>query len=195
MLELILFSTYRVVTGSSLDIVDLILRSAPILELSTFRFNESQREGDVADRFSKEQRSAAMAAVKSINTKPELFVRSALHRAGFRFRIHPKPLPGRPDIVLPKFRVAVFVHGCFWHGHDCPRGKRPTSNVKFWTAKIDANIRRDALATTQLRTLGWKVRTIWSCSLSGSVARLVRELQDARRRAPPAERRSTELAK
>lgn len=147
-------------------------------------------KADMADRLSPQQRSAAMAAVRSSNTKPELTVRCALHEAGFRFRLHAKNLPGRPDIVLPRFRMVIFVHGCFWHAHHCPRGKRPSTNVEFWTTKIDSNIRRDRAAIKGLRNLGWRIRTLWACSLKASVPRLLRELQRDLRRS-----NSTELAK
>jgi len=91
----------------------------------------------MTDRVSPEQRSRMMAAVRGSDTLPELYVRKRLFAAGFRFRIHASKLSGKPDIVLPRLRTAVFIHGCFWHGHSCPRGKRPGSNVEFWNAKID----------------------------------------------------------
>jgi len=93
----------------------------------------------MTDKVGSEQRSRVMAAVRGTDTAPELYVRRQLFTAGFRFRLHAKALAGRPDIVLPRFRTAVFVHGCFWHGHSCVRGKRPTSNVEFWRAKIDGS--------------------------------------------------------
>jgi len=102
-----------------------------------------------------------MSRVGGKNTKPEIFVRSALHRHGFRFRLHRGDLPGRPDIVLPRYRIAVLVHGCFWHGHDCPRGRRPTSNADFWNAKIDGNIARDAANRRKLKECGWLSFLIW----------------------------------
>lgn len=117
-----------------------------------------------------------MSAVRNRNTAPELFVRSALHRQGFRFRIHGRDLPGRPDIILPVYRTAVFVHGCFWHGHDCPRGKRPASNSEFWCAKITKNILRDRAATAALQAAGWKVEVIWECRIDSDLARLTKRL-------------------
>jgi DNA mismatch endonuclease, patch repair protein len=97
----------------------------------------------MTDRVSLEQRSRMMAAVRGADTSPELYVRKKLFAEGFRYRLYAKELVGKPDIVLPRFRLAVFVHGCFWHGHSCSRGKRPTSNVEFWNVKIDGNMRRD----------------------------------------------------
>ncbi len=93
------------------------------------------------DAFSREKRSQIMSRVSGKNTKPELIVRSQLHKLGYRFRLHRKDLPGKPDITLPKHKKVIFVHGCFWHGHtDCRRSKRPTSNEKFWNEKLDKNI-------------------------------------------------------
>ena len=122
----------------------------------------------MADVFDVEKRSAVMALIKGRNTKPEILVRQMLHRLGFRFRLHRKDLPGTPDIVLPKYRTAIFVSGCFWHGHDCPRGKRPADNADFWNTKIDKNIQRDERTRKELEGLGWRVLVIWTCSLKKS---------------------------
>ncbi len=98
---------------------------------------------------------------------PELVVRSLLHRLGYRFRLHRRDLPGRPDICLPKHRIVIFVHGCFWHGHSCHHGrKRPATNVKYWNRKLDGNISRDAAALRSLRRLGWKPLVLWECHIS-----------------------------
>lgn len=118
-------------------------------------------------------RSRMMAAVKGRNTKPEVTVRKALHAAGYRFRLHRKDLPGRPDVVLPRHHVAVFVHGCFWHGHDCRRGRRPTSNAGFWDIKLARNVERDDAAADALATAGWVVVTIWECSLQAGIENLL----------------------
>lgn len=107
-----------------------------------------------------------MSRVKARDTKPELAIRSLLHAMGYRFRLHNKNLPGKPDIVLPKHRRIVFVHGCFWHGHKgCRRAARPASNVEFWNAKLDSNIKRDNESLKALEQLGWKCLVIWQCEL------------------------------
>lgn len=120
----------------------------------------------MADTFTPEVRSRTMRAVKNRNTRPEVIVRRLLHAMGYRFRLHRKDLPGSPDIVLPRYRKVIFVHGCFWHGHPgCNRSTRPTSNTDFWDAKIDRNIARDEKAMQELISLGWQVFTIWECDL------------------------------
>jgi DNA mismatch endonuclease (patch repair protein) len=112
------------------------------------------------------QRSRAMSAVKGKDTGIERFVRSALHRRGFRFKKNVARLPGRPDIVLPKYHTVVFVHGCFWHGHEnCKASKLPETRREFWEQKISGNIVRDAKHAQALRDSGWKVLVIWECSL------------------------------
>ncbi|SFK28554.1 very short patch repair endonuclease [Methylocapsa palsarum] len=109
-------------------------------------------------------RSATMRAVKSANTKPEMIVRSLAHRLGFRFRLHCKALRGCPDLVFAARRKAIFVNGCFWHGHDCRRGARtPKTNVVYWRTKIANNRRRDAAAQADLAAAGWAVLTVWEC--------------------------------
>ncbi len=118
----------------------------------------------MADVFSKEKRSWIMRQVKGRNTKPELVVRRWLHAHGYRFRLHRKDLPGKPDIVLPKHRTVVFVHGCFWHGHPgCKHAALPTSNREYWETKIGRNIDRDKRNRRELRKAGWRVVTIWEC--------------------------------
>mgnify|MGYP000863008343 CR=1 FL=1 len=117
------------------------------------------------DRISPQKRSEVMSRIKGKNTKPELVVRRLLHRMGYRFRLHRKDLPGKPDIVLPKWRTAIFVHGCFWHGHECPRGSTPASNVEFWSEKIRRNKERDQRAVSALGNAGWQVLTLWECEL------------------------------
>jgi DNA mismatch endonuclease (patch repair protein) len=113
-----------------------------------------------------EQRSAVMRAVKSRDTKPEMIVRRAAHALGYRFRLHRKDLPGNPDLVFPSRKKAVFVHGCFWHGHDCARGARmPKANAEYWTAKIGRNVARDDRVRNELASLGWETLTIWECEL------------------------------
>jgi DNA mismatch endonuclease, patch repair protein len=117
------------------------------------------------DKISKEQRSAVMKQVRRIDTAPELLVRRGLHRRGLRFRVGDRRLPGSPDLVFPRFRTVVFVHGCFWHGHGCRTSLTPRSNTEFWNAKITTNQRRDARKETALLELGWRVFTVWECSL------------------------------
>lgn len=117
-----------------------------------------------------------MRAVKSAGTGPERALRSALHAEGFRFRLHRKDLPGTPDIVFPATRLAVFVHGCFWHGHDCARGARiPKTNTEYWLAKIARNRARDAAAQQALEAQGWRVVVAWECAIkSGEALSVVR---------------------
>ena len=112
-----------------------------------------------------------MRAVKSRDTKPEMTVRRAAHALGYRFRLHRKDLPGSPDLVFPRLKTAVFVHGCFWHGHDCPRGARvPKANADYWRAKIARNVARDARVRGELDALGWKTLTLWECELKDAAA-------------------------
>jgi DNA mismatch endonuclease, patch repair protein len=117
------------------------------------------------------QRSRIMRAVKSGDTAPELAVRRLAHGMGYRFRLHRKDLPGKPDMVFPRLHKALFVHGCFWHGHDCARGARvPVQNREYWTSKIGRNRERDKAAEAALRQLGWKVLVLWECELKDSDA-------------------------
>lgn len=133
------------------------------------------------DTVSSEVRSRMMQAVKGRDTSAEKAVRSRLHAAGYRFRLHYRRLPGRPDIVLPRYKIAVFVHGCFWHGHSCARGKRPSSNTAFWNAKIDGNMVRDRANIAALKAAGWKPVTIWQCSLQRDAQRLLALLSRRKR--------------
>lgn len=113
-----------------------------------------------------EQRSWNMARIRSRDTGPELFVRSTLHRLGFRYRVNRGGLPGRPDLAFPSRRRVIFVHGCFWHGHSCARGRSvPKSNKAFWIDKIRANVYRDAQNAASLQQLGWRVLVVWECEL------------------------------
>ena len=105
-----------------------------------------------------------MSRIHGYDTKPELMIRSLVHRMGYRFRVHQDKLPGNPDVVLAKHKKVIFVHGCFWHGHKgCPRSKRPTSNKNFWQYKLDKNIERDKRQQNKLKNLGWKYLVIWQC--------------------------------
>lgn len=118
------------------------------------------------DRCSKQKRSEIMSRVGQKNTKPEITVRKYLFSHGFRYRINVKKLPGSPDVVLPKYRTAIFVHGCFWHGHTCRAGHRPQSNTDYWLPKIEANIERDARKISELEKNGWNVIVIWQCEIN-----------------------------
>ena len=119
------------------------------------------------DVHSKAVRSKNMRAIKSKNTRPELFVRRLLHSLGFRFRLHTRNLPGTPDIVLKKYNAVIFVHGCFWHGHGCYLFSMPKTRTEFWSMKINDNKRRDKLACKKLISNGWRVLYIWECALKG----------------------------
>ncbi len=125
----------------------------------------------MTDVFSPEKRSSVMRQVKGRNTTPELTVRRALTKLGARFRLHRKDLPGAPDIVMPGRKLAIFVHGCFWHGHDCSRGARePKANVDYWRGKIGRNRERDGETRAKLAALGWRVEVIWECELKNEAA-------------------------
>ena len=123
------------------------------------------------------QRRRIMQAVKSRNTKPELAVRRLLHGMGYRYRLHRKDLPGKPDIAFMSRRKAIFVHGCFWHGHDCPKGRLPKSRLEYWRPKVDKNKDRDRTKEEHLRSLGWSVLVIWQCETLNLEA-LAPRLQD-----------------
>lgn len=120
----------------------------------------------MADKITARQRSANMRAVRSKDTAPEMLVRRAAHALGLRFRLYRRDLPGCPDLVFAKWRTVIFVNGCFWHGHPgCRKSKMPASNVEFWRAKLENNIRRDAENHRRLREMGWNVAVLWACGL------------------------------
>jgi len=114
-----------------------------------------------------EVRSRLMAGIRGKNTKPELTLRRGLHAAGFRFRLHDRTLPGKPDIVFPKYRAVLFAHGCFWHGHDCHLFKWPSTRPEFWQAKIHRNREVDSLVSAALQEAGWRQGIVWECALKG----------------------------
>ena len=123
----------------------------------------------MADKLTSPQRSHCMSRIRGKNTKPEILVRKGLHTRGFRFRLHNKKLYGSPDIVLPKYGVAIMVNGCFWHGHKgCRYATKPKSNIEFWETKIARNLHRDEVTTAHLEALGWTVITVWECELRNS---------------------------
>lgn len=132
------------------------------------------------------KRSAQMAKIRSVNTRPEIAVRKALHARGFRFRLHRKDLPGHPDIVLPRYRAVVFVHGCFWHQHSgCRLASWPKTRVEYWGPKLGRNVERDILAISQLQELGWRPIIVWECDtrsperLAARIEKLESELRRA----------------
>lgn len=117
------------------------------------------------DTITPEARSALMSRIRSKNTKPEVTVRSILHAMGYRFRLHKKDLPGRPDIVLPRHKKIVLVQGCFWHGHNCKLASKPKSNSDYWSKKISGNKERDNVNSAALRNCGWEILELWECEI------------------------------
>lgn len=139
----------------------------------------------MADVLTREQRSRNMSAIRGKNTKPELIVRRIVHRLGFRFRLHRKDLPGKPDLVFPRLGKAILVHGCFWHMHDCAYGAvRPKSNASFWQQKRESNVERDRRNLVALKASGWDVLTVWECR-TRDVSYLEAELRSFLSRAEP----------
>ena len=132
----------------------------------------------MADHVDKATRSAIMSKVRSKNTGPEIAVRKALHRAGYRFRVHRSDLPGKPDLVFPRYHVALFVHGCFWHRHGCKRATMPASNVEHWVEKFRRTTERDRLAFQKLERSGWTTAIIWECKMEAGISDLISMLTD-----------------
>ena len=130
------------------------------------------------DTLSPEERSEVMRRVRSKDTTPEMAVRTALHRQGFRYRLHQATLPGKPDLVLSKHRTVVFVHGCLWHWHGCKNSRMPSSNVDYWTNKIARNVERDKSHLTALQDAGWHVVIIWECSIDVGLDELMQSLRN-----------------
>lgn len=132
----------------------------------------------MVDRISKEHRSWNMSRIRGKNTKPEVVLRSLMHRAGFRFRLHDNKLPGKPDIVLPKHKTAIFVNGCYWHRHQgCPKATAPKTNTAFWTKKFETTVERDVRKKSELMQAGWRVITVWECELDTDPLGLVEDLR------------------
>lgn len=127
-------------------------------------------------------RSRMMAGIRGRNTRPELTIRRGLHRRGFRYRLHSRVMPGRPDLVLPKYRAVIFVHGCFWHGHDCRYFRWPSTRPEFWRQKIRGNQRRDRDVQRRLGKAGWRCLVVWECALRDrsphEVEEVVRRISD-----------------
>ncbi len=137
----------------------------------------------MSDSLTAERRSWNMGRIRGKNTKPEMIVRSMLHRMGYRFRVHRGDLPGKPDIVLPKHRTAVFVHGCFWHRHPgCKYAYLPKTRTAFWRAKFEANEKRDTDAIKRLASLGWQVVVLWECEIKADPVHAVAKVAEARLR-------------
>ena len=134
------------------------------------------------DIWSKAKRSEVMARIHSRDTKPELMVRSMLHRAGFRYSLRRKDLPGKPDIVLPKYKTVIFVHGCFWHRHKgCPEASVPKTRRTFWENKLNANVARDERNQRKLRRMGWRVIVVWECEVEKKPGRVMKKVGRLRR--------------
>lgn len=147
-----------------------------------------QNTGRLNDIFSPEKRSAVMRAVKGADTKPELALRKALHALGFRYSLHRRDLPGKPDIVMAKHNAVIFVHGCFWHGHECKRGARePKTNRDYWVAKITRNKARDVENTARLKAMGWRVFTVWECDLKDPAPAAAKLAARLRSHGPPSQ--------
>ncbi len=135
----------------------------------------------MADFLSRAERSELMSRVRNRGTGPELKVRHAVWHAGFRYRVNVRRLPGSPDLALSRYRTAVLVQGCFWHGHNCRKGqRRPTTNTDFWNAKLDGTLRRDAANQAALREKGWTVFIIWGCEIDDGINRLLSHLNAER---------------
>ena len=134
--------------------------------LPLFFCNFAAQNSVLMDIWSKEKRSECMSKIRSRNTKPELALRKALFARGFRYRVNDSKLPGKPDIVLPKYKTVIFLHGCFWHRHEgCKYAYTPKTNTKFWVEKITSNIERDKTNLQKLAALGWNVLTVWECEI------------------------------
>ncbi|MDP2413381.1 very short patch repair endonuclease [Daejeonella sp.] len=130
------------------------------------------------DIWSKEKRSEVMSKIQSKNTKPEILLRKALFAKGYRYRIHGKYLPGKPDIILPKYKTAIFVHGCFWHYHkNCNEGRVPNTNSAFWQQKLTKNIDRDIVNQVSLLKLGWKVIIVWECEIEKKLSSVIIDIE------------------
>ena len=133
----------------------------------------------MADIVTPEVRSRMMSGIRSKNTRQEVVIRRALHAAGFRYRLHRRDLPGTPDITLPRYHAVIFVHGCFWHGHDCPLFRLPSTNGARWAIKIEGNQRRDTDAVQRLLTTGWRVCTVWECAMRGTLRKTLEHIIEA----------------
>lgn len=130
------------------------------------------------DNLTKAQRKKNMSRIRATSTTPEIKLRSALHKAGFRFRIHVASLPGKPDIVLPKYRLIIFMNGCFWHQHpNCAKANIPKSNQDYWIKKLKKNVDRDKVSISNLKSMGWKVKVIWECEVNKNIEGVVETIK------------------
>jgi len=150
----------------------------------------------MTDIVTAEMRSMMMAGIRGKNTKPEIIIRKELHKAGFRFRIHDEKLPGKPDLILPKYKAVIFVNGCFWHGHNCHLFKWPSTNKDFWHEKISRTKERDREKLGALFESGWRVMIVWECALKGRERLLITQIFESiaawlRSEIPEAEIRGT----
>ncbi|MCY4141876.1 MAG: very short patch repair endonuclease [Rhodobacteraceae bacterium] len=132
----------------------------------------------MADVLTKRQRRLNMSRVRGRDTQPELILRGGLHRRGIRYRLHRKDLPGRPDLVFPASKGVIFVHGCFWHRHNCPKFNWPKTRQEFWRAKIESNQKRDKSVREKLNNAGWRVQVVWECALLGASRRSIEDVLD-----------------
>lgn len=135
--------------------------------------------GETTDVLTPEQRRLVMSRIRGKDTKPEMLMRRGLHGRGLRYKLHGKGMPGKPDMVFPKYRAVVLVHGCFWHGHGCSLFRWPKTRAAFWEGKIDGNMERDRQALTALNADGWRVLVIWECALKGKQRRDLAEVLDS----------------
>lgn len=148
--------------------------------------NHSGGSDSGGDIYSAEKRSELMSRVRSKNTKPEMAVRSLLHGMGYRFRLHRKDLPGNPDIVLPKYRSVIFVHGCFWHQHSgCSKAKIPERNKDYWEPKLNRNVQRDSEAQRALAESGWGAMVLWECEINSQNPMVLRKIRNFLQSAEP----------
>lgn len=162
-------------------------RLRPLVPATLCRRNPVDLRAPMTDTLTRKQRSLLMAKVRSTNTQPEWVLRSALHRLGFRYRLHAKDLPGRPDLVFPRYRVAIFIHGCFWHRHPgCKDASSPKTNQLFWERKFCDNIRRDREVAEALTKEGWEVVVVWECELLQDTLPTIERVREilAKRRPP-----------
>lgn len=158
---------------------DWAIVEANVFDHGHLVFNREEVVFKLMDIVSPQKRSKMMSGIRNKNTRPEILIRKELHKMGFRYRLHNKSLPGKPDIVLPKYKAVIFVHGCFWHKHNCHLFKWPKTRPDFWKKKIEGNVARDEKVKEQLFDQGWRVCVVWECSVKGKSPEKVREVAEA----------------